>query len=371
MKCIKGNLRHLGFACALAMAASPPVFASIADHQEFEATLHAPFRADPLLRVGNEARYFTMEFDFPLLEREQAVSWRLELLASDGRVIERWYGIEKLWRKKVTAKVLWAGRPRGANSLADGLYEVRMTAVANDVAQVKAVKGEQASVVEQMLAQMLAGEPAEVIEQTWPIQVGNVVGPVMPKFKAMPGLTGLTDRPASNVNRGAAAPTASAATVAAGSVPYTVYYGNLHSQTNHSDGGGSLSTCSGAQSPQKGAFGPGDAYQYAWSRGLNFLMTSEHNHMYDGSDSTNASANPVTAKNLYQSGLSAAANFNAAHPGFLGIYGLEWGVISNGGHLNIFNANELLEWEYNSSKQLIGDTYTAKGDYAALYTLMR
>jgi hypothetical protein len=30
----------------------------------------------------------------------------------------------------------------------------------------------------------------------------------------------------------------------------------------------------------------------------------------------------------------------------------------------------LLEWEYNSSGELIGDTFTAKGDYAGLYTLM-
>ncbi len=233
---------------------------------------------------------------------------------------------------------------------------------------------DRAGVVERMLAQklaqMLANEPAEVIVQSWPIQVGNVPTPAMPKFKALPGLT---DRPAASVNRvpGVTPSTAAAPAVVAGSLPYTVYYGNLHSQTNHSDGGGSLSACTGAQTPQKGAFGPLDAYQYALTRGLNFLMTSEHNHMYDGSDNTNTSANPATAKNLYQSGLSAAANFNAAHPGFLGIYGMEWGVINNGGHLNIFNANELLEWEYNSSNQLIGDTYTAKGDYAALYTLMR
>jgi hypothetical protein len=165
---------------------------------------------------------------------------------------------------------------------------------------------------------------------------------------------------------------ASRASVAAtGSLPYTVYYGNLHSQTNHSDGGGVLSSCTGAQNPQAGTYGPTDAFNYAKGKGLDILMASEHNHMYDGSDSTNASASPTTAKSLYQSGLKAASDFNAAHPGFLAVYGLEWGVISNGGHMNIFNTGELLEWEYNSSNQLIGDTYTAKNDYAALYTLMK
>ena len=155
------------------------------------------------------------------------------------------------------------------------------------------------------------------------------------------------------------------------SLPYTVYFGNLHSQTNHSDGGGALASCIGAQNPQSGTLGPTDAYTYAMNKGLDFLMASEHNHMYDGSDATNASADPVAAKALYQSGLSAAANFNAAHPNFLGVYGLEWGVINNGGHMNIFNTPELLGWEYNGSGQLIGDTLTAKGDYAGLYTLMR
>ena len=71
------------------------------------------------------------------------------------------------------------------------------------------------------------------------------------------------------------------------SLPYTVYFGNLHSQTNHSDGGGALATCTGAQNPQSAPLGPTDAYNYAMNKGLDILMTSEHNHMYDGSDSTN------------------------------------------------------------------------------------
>jgi hypothetical protein len=155
------------------------------------------------------------------------------------------------------------------------------------------------------------------------------------------------------------------------SLPYTVYFGNLHSQTNHSDGGGNLASCTGSQAPQAGAFGPTDAFTYAKGRGLDFLMASEHNHMYDGSDSTNTSADPATAKALYQSGLGEAASFNSANPNFLAIYGMEWGVISNGGHMNILNANELLGWESNSSGQLLADTLTAKNDYAGLYTLMR
>ena len=91
-------------------------------------------------------------------------------------------------------------------------------------------------------------------------------------------------------------------------------------------------------------------------RGLDILVASEHNHMYDGSDGTNADADPAAASALYRSGLTAAADFNAAHPGFLAVYGLEWGVIDNGGHMNIFNSAELLGWERNGAGQLLADT---------------
>jgi hypothetical protein len=105
--------------------------------------------------------------------------------------------------------------------------------------------------------------------------------------------------------------------------------------------------------------------------GGDFLLTSEHNHMYDGSTSTNTSANPATANNMFSSGLAAAANYRSAHPDFMALYGNEWGVISNGGHLNIFNPDGLASWEYNASNQLIGSVATVKSDYANLYATMK
>jgi hypothetical protein len=158
---------------------------------------------------------------------------------------------------------------------------------------------------------------------------------------------------------------------AAGALPFTVYYGNLHSQTSHSDGGAALDNCKGAQDPQTAPFGPDTAFPYAREHGLDMLMVSEHNHMYDGSDGTNPDADPAAAKALYQSGLQMARGFNAQHPDFLAMYGMEWGVISNGGHLNIFNSEELLGWEKNAKGELLADTATARSDYGALYTLMR
>jgi hypothetical protein len=40
------------------------------------------------------------------------------------------------------------------------------------------------------------------------------------------------------------------------------------------------------------------------------------------------------------------------------VYGLEWGVIDKGGHLNIFNSDELLGWEKNADGALLADTET-------------
>ncbi|MBR7782894.1 Ig-like domain-containing protein [Undibacterium luofuense] len=338
--------------------------ASIEDHHEFEATLHVPFKGDANLRAGANARYFTLEFDYQHLKTTRAVAWRVELLTPQGRVADRWYGIEKISGKPVSQKIFWNGKTQSGEVLADGNYQVRLTAVTVDAAGVPVMSG---VTLNQFAEKTLNALRKEAEVQSWPMQIGKVAAPSMPAFAGLPTRASKLAAASSNA-KGLVTRSSVAAT---GSLPYTVYYGNLHSQTNHSDGGGALTSCTGAQNPQSAAYGPTDAYQYAMNRGLDFLLTSEHNHMYDGSDSTNASASPATAKNLYQSGLSAAASFNAGHANFLGIYGMEWGVISNGGHLNILNANELVGWEYNSSNQLLADTFIAKNDYASLYTLMK
>ena len=154
-------------------------------------------------------------------------------------------------------------------------------------------------------------------------------------------------------------------------LPWDAYLGNLHSQTNDSDGGADLAACHAAAAPQSAPFGPRDAYTYARGHGLDFLLTSEHNHLFDGAAGANANADPDVARARFHGGLSAAFNFTAAHPGFLAMYGLEWGVIAGGGHLNMLNGTELLGWEGGRYGDLVADTVTARGDYAGLYTLMR
>jgi hypothetical protein len=321
-----------------------PAASVLPDHQEFDAALQVPFRA-------HAGRAIVMHFEYPGAAVGTPVAWQVSLLDRSGQLLREWNGSTVMHTRKAAASVHWDGLDSRRHPLPAGYYTVRLRAIALDDDNARRI-GTGIATHALALATQLA--PTHVEEQRYDIQVGQVAATTMPAFKALPQHGELHTL-----------------SVGAGGLPYTIWYGDLHSQTNHSDGGGELATCHGEQAPQSSPYGPADAYQYAMNRGLDMLMTSEHNHMFDGSTGTNTSADPATAHNLFASGLQAAATFHAAHPDFLSIYGQEWGVINNGGHMNIFNADGLIEWEKNSAGQLIGDYEIAKGDYGALYTLMR
>ena len=319
------------FCCAAAMPSHSK--ASESDHREFEAVLRAPFHAD---NKGN--RVITLYFNYPDSEQTQQVRWRLELLRDDGHVLKHWNGRQTLAAAPVDVAIRWsAAAPGGrAASVPAGIYRLRLRAG-----------------IEMSIGNTLDSDID--VEQTWDVAVG-------------------LPRPAPTIARPppfSTAPAPAGPRAAQRAAQYTAYLGNLHSQTNHSDGGGALAHCTGSQAPQSAALGPTEAYGFAQRHGLDFLMTSEHNHMFDGSDGTNAGANPAAVKALYQSGIHAADTWNLAHPGFLGIYGQEWGVINNGGHLNILNSGDLLGWERNAAGGLLADIATPRNDYATLYALMR
>jgi hypothetical protein len=264
----------------------------------------------PFHADSSGARLVALSFS----QQEGRIRWQLDLLAAGSdTVIRRWRGERSLGG---TVTLRW----QAGAATPSGMYRLRLRASLDD---------------------------DQHTEQAWPVAVGTAAT-VAPSVAAL--------QPA--------APLAEAA-------PYDIYLGNLHSQTGHSDGGGALGQCSGAQAPQSTPLGPTDAYAYAQQRRLDFLMTSEHNHLYDGSDGTNADADPAAVRALFQNGLHQADTWNLAHAGFLALYGQEWGVISNGGHLNILNSGELLGWERNAQHALLADTETPKNDYAGLYALMR
>ncbi|MEG1323675.1 MAG: phosphotransferase [Janthinobacterium sp.] len=314
------------------------------EHSELDATVVAPFHAARGERVTqsrtsqsrtSQSRTFIVQLAYPDEGRAHAVHWTLTLSGPgpQGAVLRRWSGTQQVGAGGQSVILPWDGRADADARerrvpVPDGVYELRLLAVAD------------------------AGTPQEAqVEQQWHIQVqrGARAAPTVPAFQA-----GLRQLPSLD-----------------GQIEYRLVYANLHSQTRHSDGGAALDACHGAQDPQTAPYGPIDAYKYAQQHGLGALLTSEHNHMYDGSDGTNGAAIPAEAIALYQTGLAEAAAYTAAHPGFLALYGMEWGVINKGGHLTIFNSEQLLGWERNAQGELLAEVETPKGDYAGLYTLMR
>jgi hypothetical protein len=119
---------------------------------------------------------------------------------------------------------------------------------------------------------------------------------------------------------------------------YQHYYGNLHSHTSYSDG---------TQTP---------AQAFAFARNsaptpLDFLAVTEHNH--SGAGMSLASYPLLKAE-------AAAANDDG---NFVAIFGTEWGIISSGGHANLFEAPSLFGWEGGNY-----DVFVAEGNYTGLYT---
>jgi hypothetical protein len=76
---------------------------------------------------------------------------------------------------------------------------------------------------------------------------------------------------------------------------------------------------------------------------MDFLGISEHNHFSSPDNPGNTIAN-------YHKGPIEADNFTASHPNFLALYGMEWGVISGGGHVVVYGdgMNSLFGWESGS-----------------------
>ena len=100
------------------------------------------------------------------------------------------------------------------------------------------------------------------------------------------------------------------------------YFGNLHSHSSYSDGNkeDTLKT-------------PADDYTFAkTSLCMDFLGISEHNHTGAG-------------MHLYrwQPGITQAAA--ATTSSFIAMHGMEWGVISGGGHVVVYGIDSLIGWE--------------------------
>lgn len=113
------------------------------------------------------------------------------------------------------------------------------------------------------------------------------------------------------------------------------YFGNLHSHSSYSDG-----------NQDNTSLTPSDDYAYAKnSLCMDFLGISEHNHSGTGMNISK-----------WQPGLAQAAA--ATTSDFLALYGMEWGVISNGGHVLVYGTDQLIGWETNNY-----NVYVPKSNY--------
>jgi hypothetical protein len=113
------------------------------------------------------------------------------------------------------------------------------------------------------------------------------------------------------------------------------YFGNLHAHSSYSDGNADDNTKI-----------PADDYTYAKTAlCMDFLGISEHNHATAG-----------MSINDWQPGRNQAAA--ATTSTFVGLYGMEWGVISGGGHVIVYGMDSLVGWEAGNY-----DIFVAKSVY--------
>ena len=152
---------------------------------------------------------------------------------------------------------------------------------------------------------------------------------------------------------------------------YQYFYGTTHAHTNWSDGGmPATSSCTSGRYGYAGGAQPVDAFNYARTQGsIDFLAVVEHNHLMNDACS---GCTDQAVKDRYTAGFQAAQT--ATVPGtFVGLFGMEWGVIGSSstkqGHLNIYNQSQLINWTGEPGHVFVPDK--TSNSYDDLYTAVR
>ncbi len=145
--------------------------------------------------------------------------------------------------------------------------------------------------------------------------------------------------------------------------PYQFFFGTTHAHTNWSDGGMPVTDCLSGRYGYAGGAQPVDAFNYAKSSGsIDYLAVVEHNHLMQDACTT-CTAEGI--KSRYTAGFNAAQTATVAGS-FVGMFGMEWGVISGGGHINVYNQAQLMSWTGEPYHVLVD-----KSNYQQLYTAMK
>jgi hypothetical protein len=128
--------------------------------------------------------------------------------------------------------------------------------------------------------------------------------------------------------------------------PYNFYFGNIHAHSDFSDGNQDKAT-SHVQTPA-------GCFAFAkQSKHFDLLGISEHNHTQAQMQLAN-----------YSIGLQQANNENEDGT-FVCMYGMEYGVISTGGHVIIYGIDSLIGWEPGNF-----DIFNGQSDYKSLWRLL-
>lgn len=128
---------------------------------------------------------------------------------------------------------------------------------------------------------------------------------------------------------------------------YHFYYGNIHAHSGYSDGN--------KDSLTSGLYTPYQDFQYAnESLHIDFYGISEHNHSGGG----------MANKQNYYNGV-ADAELATIEDSFVALYGMEWGIISQGGHVLIYGYDSLIGWENN-----LYDEYVQPTDFHGLWDVI-
>jgi hypothetical protein len=128
---------------------------------------------------------------------------------------------------------------------------------------------------------------------------------------------------------------------------YNFYFGNIHAHSGYSDGN--------KDSLTSGMYTPYQDFLYAnESEHIDFYGISEHNH----------SAAGMANKQNYYNGV-ADAELATIEDTFIALYGMEWGIISQGGHVLIYGYDSLIGWQNN-----LYDEYVQPTDFQGLWNVI-
>ncbi|MBL7739553.1 MAG: T9SS type A sorting domain-containing protein [Chitinophagaceae bacterium] len=125
-------------------------------------------------------------------------------------------------------------------------------------------------------------------------------------------------------------------------------FGNIHAHSSYSDG-----------NKENTSKTPQDDFEFARDANcMDFLGISEHNHSGAGMNHADYLAGYNEA-NLVN-GITSPSTGNS----IVTLWGMEWGVISNGGHVLVYGFDDkLIGWEAGNY-----DNFVAKNDYSTLWT---